>query len=321
MRYGLLAIALALVSVSLAEAAEIDVTKLKSFGTSGKREFILGGGKEAELFSYEGRGCLTHMWFGGDWPGYDRTRLRVYVDGEEAASIDMEMFLGHGIGFGDDAAPWGTERMGKTGQPSGIFNNYRIPFGKSVRVTAQLGKGVEEDPPFWWIIRGVENLPVVIGDLRLPDDARLRLHTFEKQDLDALEMVDLVTSDKAGILYQVTLSVRSENMAFLEAVLRAWIDGAEEPLLLSSGTEDYYLGTYYFNRGPYHLPEAGVTHLDSWRHEFSGYRFHAEDPVVFQDSLRLAWRNGEARENGEPYGKPRPSELYSYVWVYEWVER
>ena len=47
-------------------AAEIDVTKLKSFGTSGKREFILGGGKEAELFSYEGRGCLTHMWFGGD---------------------------------------------------------------------------------------------------------------------------------------------------------------------------------------------------------------------------------------------------------------
>lgn len=69
MRYGLLALVLALLAVSLADAAEIDVTKLKGVDTSGKREFIRGGGKEAELFPYEGRDCRTHMWFGGDWLG------------------------------------------------------------------------------------------------------------------------------------------------------------------------------------------------------------------------------------------------------------
>jgi len=39
----------------------------------------------------------------------------------------MELMMGHGIGFQDDAAPWGIERIGKTGHPSGIYNTYRIP--------------------------------------------------------------------------------------------------------------------------------------------------------------------------------------------------
>ena len=63
------------------------------------------------------------MWFGGSWGKYDITRLRVYVDGEAVPSIDGQMFLMHGIGFADDAAPWSSGHLfGKTGQPSGIFN-------------------------------------------------------------------------------------------------------------------------------------------------------------------------------------------------------
>ena len=61
------------------------------------------------------------MWFGCDWPGYEKTRLRVYVDGEGQPSIEMELGLGQGYGFGDNAAPWGTEKLGKTGHPSGVY--------------------------------------------------------------------------------------------------------------------------------------------------------------------------------------------------------
>ncbi len=131
---------------------------LKSIGTMGKAQRVLAGGREAELYRYQGRGCITHMWFGGDWPGYDKTRIRFYIDGEEKPSIDMELFMGHGIGFGDPAAPWGNERLGKTGHPSGLYNTYKIPFGKSIRITAQ-NEGIPGDPEFWWIFRGVENLP------------------------------------------------------------------------------------------------------------------------------------------------------------------
>jgi len=173
---------------------------------------------------------------------------------------------------------------------------------------------------FWWIIRGVENLPVFLGNLRLPTNARLRLEVHENVELEPLQMFDLCRSARAGALYQVTLAVASKNFNFLEAVLRAYLDGAREPLLLSSGTEDYFLGTYYFNRGMYHFPIAGLTHKEQDADgtcRFSAYRFHEDDPIIFQKGLRLAWRNGEEKD-GKPYGTPQRSRATSYVWLYEW---
>jgi len=301
-------------------ASAVSVANLETFGTAGK-EGTLYPDRETVLLQHEGAGCLTHMWFGGDWPGYDRTRIRFYVDGEAVASIDMDLFLGHGIGWGDASAPWGSARLGKTGHPSGLYNTYRIPFGRSIRVTGQLGAGVEKPQVFWWIMRGVENLPVFLGNLRLPENARLHLQVHDNVELEPLQMLEICQAPGAGALYQVTLSVASKNFNFLEAVLRAYMDGAKDPLLLSSGTEDYFLGTYYFNRGTYHLPIAGLTHIDQDTGDgtcrFSAYRFHEDDPIIFQKGFRLAWRNGEEKD-GKPYGSPQHSRATSYAWFYEW---
>ncbi|MGO9270516.1 MAG: DUF2961 domain-containing protein [Terriglobia bacterium] len=294
---------------------------LRTFGTAGKEE-LLHPGHELPLFSYDGDGCLTHMWFGGDWPGYGSTRIRFYVDEETKPSIDMQLFAGHGIGWDDPSAPWGSKLVGKTGQPSGLYNTYRIPFGKSIRITGQLAKTVESPQPFWWIFRGVENLPVQLGQIQLPKKARLRLQVRENVMLDPLQMFEIGESPAAGALYQVMLAVRSKNFSYLEAMLRANVDGAKEPLMLSSGTEDYFLGTYYFNRGLYHLPLAGLTHKAQDQNgdcSFSAYRFHDEDPIFFHQGLRLSWRNGEEK-GGNIYGPGPPgrSQATSYVWMYEW---
>jgi hypothetical protein len=294
---------------------------LKTFGTAGKEE-MLHPGQEQTLFSHEGEGCLTHMWFGGDWPGYESTRIRFYIDEETKPSIDMQLFAGHGIGWGDQSAPWGSALVGKTGQPSGLYNTYRIPFGKSIRVTGQVGKTVVSPQPFWWIFRGVENLPVWHGHIQLPKNARLRLQVSENVMLDPLQAIEISQSSAAGALYQVMLAVKSKNFSYLEGMLRAYIDGAKEPVMLSSGTEDYFLGTYYFNRGMYHLPLAGLTHKVQNRIGdcmFSAYRFHVEDPIFFHEGFRLFWRNGEEKD-GTVYGPapPKTSQVTSYVWVYEW---
>jgi hypothetical protein len=293
---------------------------LKTFGTAGKEQRILSAEREAELFRHDGRGCLTHLWFGGDWPGYGKTRIRCYIDGEKQPSIDMELFLGHGIGLDAPAGPWGTARLGKTGHPSGLYNTYRIPFGESIRITGQLAEGVEGNPEFWWITRGIENLPLTLGPIRLPDSARLRLYRRESLSAGPLEMVELCHSRGAGALYQVTLAVQGPRLDYLEACLRAYLDGQNQPLLLSSGTEDYFLGTYYFNRGPYHTPVAGVTHLGAETGSFSGYRFHEDDPILFQRGLRLLWRNGETQfwAQDEVIGNPGDCVVSSYVWVYQW---
>lgn len=311
-----------------AKAAEPDLTRLKTFGTMGKEVKPLTHEKEAELFRHEGKGCLTHMWFGGAFEGVAGTRIRVYVDGEETASIDMELYLGHGIGFSDEFAPWGVARIGKAGAPNSVYNTYRIPFGKSVRVTGRLGSGTPASPLFWWIIRGTENLPVELGGVRLPENARLRLHKLENHIAKPLEEFPLCDVKGDGALYQVTMAAKGlrksddekqrwKDLSFMESCMRAYIGGAAEPLMLSSGLEDYFLGTYYFNQGRYATPVAGLTHFDKAANEFSAYRFHEDDPVFFHDGLRLTNRCGE-KIGGKVFHDPPETRYTTYVWLYQW---
>ena len=303
---------------------EETLAALEPFCVSGKELDVLDGYREAELLRHSGKGCLTHMWFGGDWPGYEQTRIRVYVDGERNASIDMELGLGHGCGFGDNAAPWGGAKVGKTGHPSGFYNTYKIPFGQEIRVTAQRPKNSADRAPFWWIVRGTENLPVRLAGVRLPDTARLKLHKLSKYVADPFEEFVLCDVKSSGALYQVTMAadgLRDEgdwkDISYLEAMVRAYINGRKRPLHLSSGLEDYFLGTYYFNRGRYVNDLAGLTHLDTNQNTFSGYRFHDDDPVFFHSGLRLTCRCGE-EIGGRKLHDPPPTEFTTYTWVYQW---
>jgi len=70
---------------SSSRPAGVPATGLRTFSGIGKERPILAAGKEVELFRHAGAGCLTHMWFAMD----ERTRIRVYVDGEVQPSIDM----------------------------------------------------------------------------------------------------------------------------------------------------------------------------------------------------------------------------------------
>jgi len=294
-------------------------------GSMGKHERVLGGNSEAVLFEHEGKGCLTHFWFGGNFKGVEDTRIRYYVDGEPRASIDMDLYMGHGIGFNDNTAPWANRHMGKIGKGNGIHNNYAIPFGKGIRVTAQKSAEAEDNPPIWWIVRGVENGRVNLGGVELPEAARLRLHRVENRIIEPLQEFDLCKLEGKGAVYQVAIAAQGQSgqhMSFLEACMRAYPDGARKPVMLSSGLEDYFLGTYYFDTGRFHSDTAGLTHIDRKALSFSAYRFHVEDPLFFHRGLRLTCRNGET-ENGTAEGpvawkQPPPTAFTTYTWVYQW---
>jgi hypothetical protein len=301
-----------------------DTDDLKTFGTMGKELRVLNKDRETELFNYNGKGCLTHMWFGGSFKNVEYTDIRIYVDGEEKASIEMELFLGHGIGFGDNYAPWGTERMGNIGGNSGIYNTYKIPFGNSIRVTAQLDPDADENPMFWWIIRGTENLPVVFSGVRLPQNARLNLYKLENYVAKPLEEFVICEVDGAGMLYQVTMEAEGlrdtnhwKDLSFMEACVRAYMGDENDPMFVSSGLEDYFLGTYYFNKGRYANTLAGLTHFDTEKREFSAYRLHEEDPIFFQNGFKLTNRCGE-KIGDKVFHDPPETRYTTYVWVYEW---
>jgi len=305
----------------------LDISSLKTFGTMGKELQILKKEQETELFNYEGKGCLTHMWFGGDLNGHEDMILRVYVDGEVQASIEMELFLGHGIGFKDSHAPWGTELIGNMGRTSGIYNSYKIPFSENIRISAQLAQSAdvsEREPTFWWIIRGTENLPLIINGVRLPDEARLKLHKLENYTAEPLEEFTMADVDGAGLLYQLTMEAKGlrdtdhwKDLSFMESCIRAYGSGEKDPMFVSSGLEDYFLGTYYFNTGRYTNKMAGLTHFDKEEREFSAYRFHEDDPIFFQNGLRLTNRCGE-KIGDKIFHDPPPTSYTVYTWVYEW---
>jgi hypothetical protein len=243
----------------------------------------------------------------------------------------MELFLGHGIGFNDSHAPWTTDRMGKTGSPSGVYNTFRIPFGKEIKITAQLNVESPDKPLFWWIIRGTENLPVTLGGVQLPDDARLKLYKIENKEFEPLTEFDMCNVEGKGALFLVTVAAqglrtltnsaeRWKDLSYMEACVRAYFNKGKDTLSLSSGLEDYFLGTYYFNRGRYYNNIAGLTHLDTKTNEFSAYRFHDEDPVFFQNGFRLTNRAGE--KIGEKVFHDPPKTRYTtYVWLYQWDEK
>ncbi|MCX5670268.1 MAG: DUF2961 domain-containing protein [Planctomycetota bacterium] len=298
-----------------------DTARLKTFSGVGKEVPLLEAGKEVEIFRHEGTGCLTHMWFAMD----ERVRIRVYVDDEKAPSIDMAMDMGHGYAFGPPREPWSTTQMGHLG---GVHNNYRIPFSKSVRVTVlpttRVFDGVTGNKG-WWIIRGTESLPVVIGGVTLPAGARLRLHRLEDYRAKPLEEFNLCDVKGAGALYQVALAAQGEKLSgdwrdqsYQEGCVRAYFDGSATATPLSSGLEDYFLSSGYFHHGRcYYTPTAGLTHLDREKNRFSAYRFHDEDPAFFQDGLRLTLRCGEELQ-GKVLHTPPPTTYTTYVWVYEW---
>ena len=308
--------------------AQEDISRMQTFGSIGKDERNLTHGKEVELLRHGGAGCLTHMWFGGDFTNCARARIRVYVDGEKNPSIDMELFMGSGIGFADPSAPWGTGKMGRTGDGDNVYNTYPIPFGNNVRVTALLPDDAPDHPAFWWIIRGTENLRAHLGNLALPTQARLRLYRLENHSAKPLEEMNLCDVKTAGAIYQVTVAAKGtrpnrswKDLSFMEGCMRAYMNGEAKPVFLSSGFEDYFLGTYYFNRGKYANDLAGVTHLDPQACAVSAYRFHDTDPVVFKSGLRLTLRCGDhaGGDDARPIeGDPPPTSYTTYVWLYQW---
>ena len=268
----------------------------------------------------------------------ERMRIRIYIDGEAEASLDFMLFLAHGIGYTEELEkqyiPWGTRRLAHTAD-GGIYNTYRIPFSKSFRVTATHPVGGY----FFYIIRGVENMPVVVGDLVLPANTRLRLFKNENVKLTPLEFITLANvSTTAGMLFQATLAANSSDFNYLEACFRARIDGAANVTWLSSGTEDFFLSAYYFNRGIYHLDNSGLTYITSSpASAMSAYKFFENDPLLFTKSFELIWRCGETinSNSGCPndWPPPGPSEstnqrgfspkladtvVTTYAWVYEY---
>lgn len=335
----------------VAQSLPLAATDVKTFSGVVKSGLAVNTTGEVTCYELNATGVVTHVWFTIGTPMH--ARLRFYIDGESTPSIDIMAMEGlASIGYDDDTNPWGTELMGKGASQGAVWSTRRIPFGSSLKVTATIedipaGKGIQS---FFFIIHGLEAVNpatwpgVQVAGLQLPPTARLKLHKTDVQALGALEYLTIanVTAGRGGLVHEVVMQANASTFLYLEACMRAYIDGASEPLFLSSGTEDFFSSANYFdgsNGGTFRLPNSGLTYKNDTLHAMSAYRVMERDPLVFHDGLQLVWRNSEnplecpfmwpwhpksapeavkavkAQVEGAPLLPVAASFL---VWVYEW---
>lgn len=251
---------------------------------------------------YPGNGCPF------DW---ENGIFRAYVDGEATPSVEVTLLelasVGHlaaqDASAPQDGSPFGHDLFGKNAKTGGVYSTMRIPFASTLRTTMQGYSDCGKQMIMWQIIRGVEGMPVQLGDLVLPDQARLEVQRVRNVTLQPRDFVTIASAgaERAGALANVFFDTTSADPNFLEACVRLYKDGDSTPLFLSSGTEDFFNSASYFDEGRFTNSQSGLTYADG--HDFSMYKTLAgRDLVLWSAGMNLTWRNQE--ESSGPLACP-----------------
>ena len=91
------------------------------------------------------------------------------------------------------------------------------------------------------------------------------------------------------------------NRFYLEGDGNVYVDGEETPSLSYTGTEDYFMGGWYYIKGKFSAPTHGVTERDFIyklirKAKTCQYRFHFPDAINFQKSFKFTINHGELNQ-------------------------
>jgi hypothetical protein len=94
--------------------------------------------------------------------------------------------------------------------------------------------------------------------------------------------------------------------AYLEGDERVLVDGARSPAMHGTGTEDFYGGGWYFNRGPFSAPLNGATahHMGAPDCPFecdAAYRLLLADAIPFEAAVRFSIEHGPRNQEAGTY--------------------
>lgn len=254
---------------------------------------FIGVGDTLTLAELEGPGMITHIWctIAADDPYYSRTlTLRMYWDGEENPSVEVPVgdffVIGNAMHQMMSSLP---VRVTSDGRARNCY--WPMPFRKSARITVT-NDGSGDVHAFYYYVDW-EKFP------SLPDDA-LYFHAHYRQQSPEVRGQEYVFLEAKGRGHYVgtVFSVYQRRAGwFGEGDDRFYIDGAAEPTLRGTGTEDYFCDAWGFRQfdGPFY----GVPVWEGFEAGDRGtaYRWHITDPVAFDTSLRAAIERYDYRQD------------------------
>lgn len=258
---------------------------------------IIKPGQTFTMAEMAGPGAIQHIWMTptGVWR---YSILRIYWDDEKEPSVECPVGDFFGMAW-NEYAPLNSAAI--TVNPGSAFNSYwMMPFRKKCRITME-NINTEQMTLYYQVDYTLTDVP---------DDAAYFHAQFRRSNPDTASDYVLLDHVKGKGQYVGTfLALGVNNTGWWgEGEIKFFMDGDTQfPTICGTGTEDYFCGSYNFDRGGKYIefctPYAGLHQVIrpdgtyKARQRFGMYRWHIMDPVRFDKELRvtiqdLGWREG-----------------------------
>lgn len=303
--------------------------RASSYDVSGGNQdsWAIGAGERKVIFETGAAGCVRHIWMtvGNDDLFPRKVILRMWWDGEETPSVECPIGDFFGMAFGkfknfvsaplqlspEDGRgmncwwpmPFEGARIEIENECENPINLYfyidweEYPGGHREDMARFHCQWRRENPTDGWITERVTPENVV------------RYHHETKNLSDEGNYV-ILEANGSGIYVGCHLDIdafeRHGNDWYGEGDDMIVIDGEPwPPRLHGTGTEDYF-NTAWGPTQEYCAPYHGITVNSGdgewpWRGKNSCYRFHIEDPVRFEKSIRVSIEHGHANKMRNDY--------------------
>lgn len=282
----------------------------KSGGNNDRYEHIKDGEK-LTLAEIKGSGVINHIWItiAPPPPGLNRNDiiLRMYWDGNDKPSVESPIGPFFGQGW-DESYPFRSLLLSANPvEGRALVSYFKMPFKKSAKIEIENQTGKEINA-FYYYIDYVET--------EVPEDAGYFHAWYNHEITKALPDGE----NEWGTLSDVTgkNTKGTDNYLFLDTKGKGkfigvnyyvnnpgpiwygegddmfYIDGSEQPSLHGTGTEDYF-NTSWCPKEPFMHPYYGYPRVNGtlgWLGRTHVYRFHVEDPIYFDKSLRFSIEHG-----------------------------
>ncbi|MDO8586884.1 MAG: DUF2961 domain-containing protein [Armatimonadota bacterium] len=252
-------------------------------------------GETRVLAQINGPGQIVHFWMTAFGPeDLDLLRdviLRIYWDGEKTPSVESPMGeffgLGHGRYYTYESLPMAI------GNNKGMNCFFPMPFRKGARITVQNLGGAEISDFYYCVDYQVH---------QKPKTNLLYFHAQYRQEKPILTHDSYTILDAGGRGHYVGCFLyarQNEPHWWGEGDDLIYVDGNAKLTLKGTGTEDYFCHSWGFGNNTSAMRFGAPLGQDDWviGSEFSVYRFHLEDAIPFDKSIKVMMEHGYEETN------------------------
>ena len=283
--------------------------------TGGNKDFWpIAPGATRKLFTSQGPGVITHIWFTISAPSANHLKevvIRMYWDGATQPSVEVPV----GDFFGLNLGQYFTYQSAFLNCSSVKALNcyFAMPFRKSARITAT-NEGQQAVGSFYSNIdyQLVPSLPAdaMYFHAQYRQATPNTAHAYpESKNLMGEHNYVFAEMTGQGHLMGVTLGVlQSKDQWMGEGDDMIFIDGAPKPVINGTGLEDYFCGAWDFggrdNAAAFAHLYNGAPYIASAERtggRYCLYRWHADNPVTFMKSMKHTIEHGHADDRSDSY--------------------